>query len=1175
MDIDSLHQHETLQRSIPNTSLHNTSPERQHTSNEAKRISFAAEDDDESQLIFGHFPKPITNNSTFPISNTTEINAETKDPLIVPSNDHIHDAAVGFTSRSRSHAHKYRPLTTSEVFSPTTKHVNDISALYQLSQSLPHQFVMRKSNRKSTRFDHDVLRDINRDLALTRESTIRMDLQMKSCTDVSSIVESPSLNDSVSESVGYGDAVDAVDDNVESNDGSDVETALDGLLSDLRWDVESISDAASTTTRAETLVTEYTFADRRSLASLNSAFTFGDGIDENEDNIRKASLVSLPQSAEDLALKTLHGSEDKETRNAHLSKIGEDAIYSASFLQSDYTRLLQSWLQIEAKGKQDGDVGRNHSQNRNHAHVSHADNMMLQEQNTEDEMDMTKVFEKIRSLRKNSNQEAVIEAGALSIVPESPKTSSPWSVSFSSSQTTPEMKQKSYSFNRSSVHSASNQSIHHFWDNIIKSPDSPSPQSAFRPMNQSFQSNTLDSASGRIDSPIEQKAKASPLQTPTVARLAEVAQRSRKDSVSRALEVLNRQHRVNLAQKSGVWSPVLLHECLPQSQDQTYAHHSFDGSSVWNLRSDVTDTQSESNVFASLEDLQQFLDAGIKRSLAPKENVTMLQTQSSLQSTSQDASINLEEENHDAVYGEQSLEKRNSTGNQSTFFSFVLQPYLHESSLFFTPLKYESSKGCNSGSIGKHSWFNRIPAGASIVPCTNSNRSNHLNSWTDYFTKANSNSQPSSIADKKASKPVPAHKIERMIEKFDTYLIKRSRTMQGCRKQRTNILNENRVEIETLLRFCARQLVPVCRRLNQYKLARAECFIRVENYSLQKIEEQLNKMRECLAHRSQRYTYRDHKDPGALLNSDPFVKSSVQTIKYLDAKVNELERVWLMIRKTVLAMPQEMRIKQMRYIIQQTSHQKDICFHEEDSKLQEMFNKCILDERTPEGRKLRRLFDYLQDKGKDDISPEEVVGFLEEFLNTFLKEFNIEDETQQSIMRLYLNRAVFPRLLSFCRRFETPDDIQSDKKLCANLRSMRNLPISSMEIDLKFFESEQVAMETVECAADMLSDLGFYCVPSDMLNCISRTARLIVQRSTTKGKLRGGMSADDFVPIFIYCVSRAEIPNVHRCINFMNNFSSDSNMKSELGWGLTTFTAAVHHLTEANDTRSETTGSIV
>jgi hypothetical protein len=48
------------------------------------------------------------------------------------------------------------------------------------------------------------------------------------------------------------------------------------------------------------------------------------------------------------------------------------------------------------------------------------------------------------------------------------------------------------------------------------------------------------------------------------------------------------------------------------------------------------------------------------------------------------------------------------------------------------------------------------------------------------------------------------------------------------------------------------------------------------------------------------------------------------------------------------------------------------------------------------------------------------------------------------------------------------------------------------------------------------------------------------------------MSADDLLPMFIYVVIHADVPCMHQCIYFMDNFASSLERMTEFGYCLAT-----------------------
>eukprot|EP00002_Diphylleia_rotans_P034248 TRINITY_DN7342_c0_g1_i2.p1 TRINITY_DN7342_c0_g1~~TRINITY_DN7342_c0_g1_i2.p1 ORF type:complete len:478 (+),score=80.73 TRINITY_DN7342_c0_g1_i2:305-1738(+) len=409
--------------------------------------------------------------------------------------------------------------------------------------------------------------------------------------------------------------------------------------------------------------------------------------------------------------------------------------------------------------------------------------------------------------------------------------------------------------------------------------------------------------------------------------------------------------------------------------------------------------------------------------------------------------------------------------------------------------------------------------------------------------------------------PIPKHKVEKMVVKYKESLLKREAIIRKCYKQIVYLRNETHNELELLYRWSSKQLLSVCRKLAHYKLLRVEKVLEVEKYSQSILETRITLMNNYLLDATFDYTDKEHIDPALFLDTNSQIRNSVSLIHQIDSKVKDLERIWQMIRKNMPTPTFEYRQRSLRDIIENTPvHNADLGYHDLDPSLQDKFEKCIMDERFYEGKKIYQLLNFLETKRPGQVEPDEVVTFLEDFTSEIVKNFGISHPSDASIIRLYLDRSIYPRLIRFCRQFEGSDEAERDIQLAKNLRWIRSLPPQKLDVNMNFFSNEEDAYSIFHNAADILSEVGFQTVPTDMLYCVNRAAQLLVQGSKSGSSLKGGMSADDFVPLFIYVVSQADIPNVNRCIGFMERFSSPSQEKSQLGWGLTTFAAAVHHL---------------
>jgi len=88
--------------------------------------------------------------------------------------------------------------------------------------------------------------------------------------------------------------------------------------------------------------------------------------------------------------------------------------------------------------------------------------------------------------------------------------------------------------------------------------------------------------------------------------------------------------------------------------------------------------------------------------------------------------------------------------------------------------------------------------------------------------------------------------------------------------------------------------------------------------------------------------------------------------------------------------------------------------------------------------------------------------------------------------------------------------------------------------------------------------LPYQQAPSDYLMVIHDTMKEIHTIVSTYRMTAVG--ADDLFPIWLYVTIHSSVVHVHRYLTFMQHFAFDDENMTQMGYCLTTFAAAVHHI---------------
>lgn len=97
-------------------------------------------------------------------------------------------------------------------------------------------------------------------------------------------------------------------------------------------------------------------------------------------------------------------------------------------------------------------------------------------------------------------------------------------------------------------------------------------------------------------------------------------------------------------------------------------------------------------------------------------------------------------------------------------------------------------------------------------------------------------------------------------------------------------------------------------------------------------------------------------------------------------------------------------------------------------------------------------------------------------------------------------------------------------------------------------------------------------IPADKIACLLETARVIYStvnfNRLRRGDSPGYLSADEFLPIFIYVVVHCDIQNMETTSEILWSLSDPEQLNGEGGYYLTTFSSALHYIKTVLDTEN-------
>ena len=141
----------------------------------------------------------------------------------------------------------------------------------------------------------------------------------------------------------------------------------------------------------------------------------------------------------------------------------------------------------------------------------------------------------------------------------------------------------------------------------------------------------------------------------------------------------------------------------------------------------------------------------------------------------------------------------------------------------------------------------------------------------------------------------------------------------------------------------------------------------------------------------------------------------------------------------------------------------------------------------------------------------------------------------------------------------TPDDQRADSLLSRRVAALRTF-IRPEHLDIP----ERFRVEaSLRLAEDELVKVNLFKAPRDKLVCVLNTCRIVTNLlSVSSGNKPAG--ADDFLPVLIYVVLRANPPRLESNLRFISRFRRESRLASEAAYFYTNLVSATHFLSSCD-----------
>ena len=161
-------------------------------------------------------------------------------------------------------------------------------------------------------------------------------------------------------------------------------------------------------------------------------------------------------------------------------------------------------------------------------------------------------------------------------------------------------------------------------------------------------------------------------------------------------------------------------------------------------------------------------------------------------------------------------------------------------------------------------------------------------------------------------------------------------------------------------------------------------------------------------------------------------------------------------------------------------------------------------------------------------------------------------------MRRQVETEIFVPLMDKLHDLLRGDIDAEERALRARCAAAREKPQTALGIPL-----HHISPSSWDSAIYQLSNIGSYTLPCDKLDALLAAAKEIPQLYRIEHPGTGDhLGADDFLPIFIYILVNADIPNLAYLQKVLCTLCDPDKRLSETGYYVATFEAAVQHIQE-------------
>ncbi|XP_072163663.1 rab5 GDP/GTP exchange factor-like [Diadema setosum] len=194
------------------------------------------------------------------------------------------------------------------------------------------------------------------------------------------------------------------------------------------------------------------------------------------------------------------------------------------------------------------------------------------------------------------------------------------------------------------------------------------------------------------------------------------------------------------------------------------------------------------------------------------------------------------------------------------------------------------------------------------------------------------------------------------------------------------------------------------------------------------------------------------------------------------------------------------------------------------------------------------------------LSVEEQAELVQDFYHSMADRMSTHNSfkgttpEQCTNMMDHLEKVVMTRLYRHLFCPPLTDDEQKDLAIQNRIRRLRW--VTPAMLDAAIDEGNPQVTRLIETAQEELIDMNSKRAPIDKLSCIVRTSKLIFQM--VHQSQDAPASADDYLPVLIYMVLKANPPQLHSNIQYVSRFANPNRlMQGEAGYYFTNLCCAI------------------